>query len=136
MEDAAQDCVVCREPIRYYLLGPCDHRHTCHLCGLRMRALYETKTCPYCKLEAPKAIFTSDPSTPFNLIRLGTMHEHRKLQIFCETPELLREVEHLLQFNCPDCGTSCKRKDELNQHIKKEHPKLSLWCVSIVLFLV
>lgn len=42
-------CFICTRPIDYYAVAPCDHR-TCHLCTLRLRVLYKTKNCAYCKV--------------------------------------------------------------------------------------
>lgn len=128
---AATDCVVCREPIKHFLLGPCNHRHVCHMCGLRLRALYQTTSCPYCKVEAPNAVFTSNTSQPFNAFKLNTLHAHRKLHIYCDTEDLLKEVVRLLRFNCPACDATCSSRSELNNHIRKDHPKQTLWCASL-----
>ncbi|GKT89085.1 zinc finger protein [Colletotrichum tofieldiae] len=38
-------CFICAEPIKFHSIAPCNHK-TCHICGLRMRALYKTKDCP------------------------------------------------------------------------------------------
>jgi DNA mismatch repair ATPase MutL len=43
-------CFICTRPIDYYSVAPCNHR-TCHLCTLRLRALYKTKNCAYCKVK-------------------------------------------------------------------------------------
>lgn len=42
-------CFICTEPIVAYAVAACDHR-TCHLCALRLRALYKTRNCAYCKV--------------------------------------------------------------------------------------
>lgn len=42
-------CYICAEPVRYYALGTCSHR-TCHVCSLRLRALYKKKECTFCKV--------------------------------------------------------------------------------------
>jgi hypothetical protein len=50
-EEADADvCFICTRPIDYYSVAPCDHR-TCHLCTLRLRVLYKTKNCAYCKVK-------------------------------------------------------------------------------------
>jgi hypothetical protein len=30
-------------------VAPCNHR-TCHICALRLRALYKTKACAHCRV--------------------------------------------------------------------------------------
>lgn len=47
--DSEELCFICTEPVITYAVGECDHR-TCHRCALRLRALYETKNCTYCKV--------------------------------------------------------------------------------------
>lgn len=42
-------CYICAEPVKYYALGTCSHR-TCHVCSLRLRALYKKRECTFCKV--------------------------------------------------------------------------------------
>jgi hypothetical protein len=42
-------CYICAEPVRYWMLGTCNHR-TCHVCSLRLRALYKKRECTFCKV--------------------------------------------------------------------------------------
>lgn len=42
-------CFICTENIVIFAVSDCNHR-TCHLCSLRLRALYKTKNCAYCKV--------------------------------------------------------------------------------------
>lgn len=42
-------CFICTEPIAIFAVAECNHR-TCHLCSLRLRALYKTRNCAYCKV--------------------------------------------------------------------------------------
>lgn len=49
-EDGAEhSCFICTENIVIFAVSDCNHR-TCHLCSLRLRALYKTKNCAYCKV--------------------------------------------------------------------------------------
>lgn len=49
-EDEEPDtCYICAEPVKYYALGTCSHR-TCHVCSLRLRALYKKRECTFCKV--------------------------------------------------------------------------------------
>jgi hypothetical protein len=57
-EDDGQDlCWICAEPVKYYAVSECNHR-TCHVCALRLRALYKKLDCTFCKVR-----ITSRPST-------------------------------------------------------------------------
>jgi hypothetical protein len=42
-------CFICAASIEHNAVAPCNHR-TCHICALRMRALYKTKDCPHCRV--------------------------------------------------------------------------------------
>jgi hypothetical protein len=48
--DADSDiCWICAEPVKYYSLSECNHR-TCHVCAIRLRALYKKTDCTFCKV--------------------------------------------------------------------------------------
>lgn len=52
-------CFICASPVVHNSIAPCNHR-TCHICSLRMRALYKSKACPHCRvciLPAVEALF-------------------------------------------------------------------------------
>jgi hypothetical protein len=42
-------CWICAEPVKYYSVSGCNHR-TCHVCALRLRALYKRMDCTFCKV--------------------------------------------------------------------------------------
>ena len=46
--DNVDVCWICAEPVKYYALSECNHR-TCHVCALRLRALYKKMECTFCK---------------------------------------------------------------------------------------
>lgn len=46
-------CIICTENVLLYAVGVCNHP-ICHKCSLRLRLLYGTKECPYCKVESIK----------------------------------------------------------------------------------
>lgn len=45
----AEVCFICANPISHISLSPCNHA-TCHICALRLRALYKDKNCPHCRV--------------------------------------------------------------------------------------
>lgn len=49
--DEAAVCWICAEPVKYYSVSECNHR-TCHVCALRLRALYKKMECTFCKVRA------------------------------------------------------------------------------------
>lgn len=45
----ADVCFICANPAAHYSIAPCNHT-TCHICGLRMRALYKSNDCAHCRV--------------------------------------------------------------------------------------
>ena len=50
--DDASVCWICAEPVKYYAISECGHQ-TCHVCSLRLRALYKKTECTFCKVSPP-----------------------------------------------------------------------------------
>jgi len=48
-EEEAEVCFICASEVVHHSVPPCNHR-TCHICSLRMRALYKTNDCPHCRV--------------------------------------------------------------------------------------
>ena len=53
-EDAGEDveaeiCFICASLVVHNSVAPCNHR-TCHICALRLRALYKTRACAHCRV--------------------------------------------------------------------------------------
>lgn len=42
-------CFICASPIEHLSVAPCNHQ-TCHICSLRLRALYKTRACAHCRV--------------------------------------------------------------------------------------
>ncbi len=42
-------CFICASPIEHTSIAPCNHQ-TCHICSLRLRALYKTRACAHCRV--------------------------------------------------------------------------------------
>ncbi len=45
----AEICFICASAVVHNAVAPCNHR-TCHICALRLRALYKTKACAHCRV--------------------------------------------------------------------------------------
>lgn len=50
----AEVCFICASAVVHNSVAPCNHR-TCHICALRMRALYKTKDCAHCRVSKSAA---------------------------------------------------------------------------------
>ena len=48
-EAEAEVCFICASTVIHNSVAPCNHR-TCHICSLRMRALYKTNACAHCRV--------------------------------------------------------------------------------------
>lgn len=48
-EEEGEVCFICASPVVYHSIAPCNHR-TCHICALRLRALYKTRACAHCRV--------------------------------------------------------------------------------------
>lgn len=53
-EDDGEVCFICASPVVYHSIAPCNHQ-TCHICALRLRALYKTRACAHCRVSLFKA---------------------------------------------------------------------------------
>ena len=48
-QNEAEICFICASPVVHNSVAPCNHR-TCHICALRLRALYKTRACAHCRV--------------------------------------------------------------------------------------
>lgn len=58
-ETEADLCFICASPVVHHSVSPCNH-HTCHICALRLRALYKTKACAHCRVRFPHTLSNHD----------------------------------------------------------------------------
>ncbi|PWN44197.1 hypothetical protein IE81DRAFT_37576 [Ceraceosorus guamensis] len=116
-------CHICAEPVQLYSLAACNHR-TCHICAIRLRALYKKKDCTFCKTPIERLIFTSSPDRPFeSFLRDDLPFYDQKLSIAFETREAMEETLILLRFNCPEptCEEACNGWGDLKRHVRRDH---------------
>ena len=52
VDDEREVCFICASPIDHTSIAPCNHQ-TCHICALRLRALYKTRACAHCRVSCP-----------------------------------------------------------------------------------
>ncbi|KAI0306282.1 hypothetical protein B0F90DRAFT_1814209 [Multifurca ochricompacta] len=131
--DAQQDdntdqdlCWICAEPVKYYAVSECNHR-TCHICALRLRALYKKLDCTFCKEPQPTIIFTVSPDAPFSSYTPeGIPLNDQRLAISFESQEMMQDSLVLLRFNCPDssCDFVATGWNDLKLHARGVHGKL------------
>ncbi|KAI3649866.1 hypothetical protein MP228_005498 [Amoeboaphelidium protococcarum] len=118
-------CPICTEDIQIYSFGECNHE-VCHLCSLRLRALYKNNQCALCKTEISALIYTrtSNEEKQFSGYKLDTLIRDQKLGVCFENEDIRDEILLLLHFNCPavDCAvTDANGWLDLMQHCKRHH---------------
>lgn len=119
-------CFICAEPIKLQSVAPCDHR-TCHICAIRLRALYKKDDCTYCKARIDKLIFTASATKHFADYQPSDIpYYDKKLSIHFETKEALEETLLLLRYNCPDprCETASTGWKDFRFHARHDHDRL------------
>ncbi|KAI9280485.1 hypothetical protein BY458DRAFT_430813 [Sporodiniella umbellata] len=122
-EDAENLCFICTEPMITFAVTDCEHR-TCHICALRLRALYKTHNCTYCKAEETTAIFTNKAEKAFSeFTEDDTPFADKKLSIKFETSDMHKDAMNIMKYNCPakGCTECCNDWTELKLHVRKEH---------------
>ncbi|EIW84684.1 hypothetical protein CONPUDRAFT_47956 [Coniophora puteana RWD-64-598 SS2] len=125
-EDDGAICWICAEPVKYYSVSACNHR-TCHVCALRLRALYKKLDCTFCKEPQSTVIFTTSADTPFAEYTPEMIsHKDTKLSISFETAEMMEETLILLRFNCPvtECDYTATGWGDLKLHTRGVHGKV------------
>ncbi|RKP26243.1 hypothetical protein SYNPS1DRAFT_14454 [Syncephalis pseudoplumigaleata] len=118
-----QQCFICTEPMKIVAVGECEHR-ICHVCSLRLRALYKNNHCAYCKTEQAWVIFSEDPLREYSSFgenepacvdaTLGIRYQHQ---------ETFAESTRLLKLACPKDGCSdvVGHWAKLKAHVRDEH---------------
>ncbi|KAK2459502.1 hypothetical protein APHAL10511_008486 [Amanita phalloides] len=119
-------CWICAEPVKYYSVSVCNHR-TCHVCGLRLRALYKKLECTFCKEPQQAVVYTASSDKTYAEYDLaGIPHRDNKLSVYFETQEMMEDTLILLRFNCPDpeCDYIGNGWGDLKLHTRAVHNRL------------
>ncbi len=124
-EDEAEVCFICASPVVHNSVAPCNHR-TCHICALRLRALYKTRACAHCRTEAKFVIFTDDATKRYqDFVETDFQETDEVLGIKYEQKEIHSDTVLLLRYNCPDesCDIACRGWPDLHRHVRSMHHK-------------
>lgn len=125
-DDDSDVCFICASPVDHHSVAPCNHR-TCHVCALRLRALYKTKACAHCRTEAATVIFTDDPEKRFEDYSTDEFfRKDENMGISYEKQEIFEDTVVLLRYNCPDasCDAACLGWPDLHRHVRTAHQKV------------
>ena len=118
----AEVCFICASPAVHNSVAPCNHR-TCHICALRLRALYKTRACAHCRTEAKFVIFTDDAMKRYeDFVEADFQETDEVLGIKYEQKEIHSDTLLLLRYNCPDetCDVACKGWPALHHHVRND----------------
>ncbi|KAK6063284.1 E3 ubiquitin-protein ligase hel2 [Seiridium cupressi] len=123
----AEVCFICASPVIHQSVAPCNHR-TCHICALRMRALYKNKECAHCRTAAPYVIFTDDATKRFEDYSaeapdISTTDEN--VGIRYNNEDIVGDTVLLLRYNCPndECDFAGLGWPDLHRHVRSVHHK-------------
>ncbi|KAK0725035.1 hypothetical protein B0H67DRAFT_120210 [Lasiosphaeris hirsuta] len=122
-EDDAEVCFICASPISHYSVAPCNHS-TCHICALRLRALYKSNECPHCRTAAPYVIFTDDPTKKFEEYKSSEITStDENIGIKYSSEDIVGDTVLLLRYNCPDldCEYAGLGWPDLHRHTRTVH---------------
>ncbi|WFD33342.1 RING-type E3 ubiquitin transferase [Malassezia cuniculi] len=125
-EEEAEVCFICADPIELYSIPPCNHS-VCHICSVRLRALWKNNNCAFCKNEATRVIFTRNNTKTYGEFTPDDIpFKDDKLDIYFENKDDLDNTIALLHFNCPHrkCNEVLGSWSELRGHVKHEHSRL------------
>ncbi|KAK6357506.1 hypothetical protein TWF718_001815 [Orbilia javanica] len=121
--DNEEICFICANPIQYHSIAPCNHM-TCHICALRMRALYKTKQCPHCRTNSDYVIFTTNGEKAFEDYSASDIAAtDETLGIKYEGKQVRADTLVLLRYNCPEpsCDVACLGWPDLHRHVRNTH---------------
>ncbi|KAL5606449.1 hypothetical protein BROUX41_002865 [Berkeleyomyces rouxiae] len=129
-DDAASDtseevCFICANPVQHYSIAPCNHT-TCHICSLRMRALYKTKDCAHCRTPSDYVIFTNDAEKKYQDYADSEISStDTNIGIKYANEDIVGDTVLLLRYNCPDseCDFAGLGLPDLHRHVKSTHSK-------------
>ncbi|EAW08515.1 E3 ubiquitin-protein ligase HEL2 [Aspergillus clavatus NRRL 1] len=124
--DDGEVCFICASNVAHTSVSPCNHR-TCHICALRLRALYKNKACAHCRTESNYVIFTDDPTKRFeDFTDSDFSQKDENLGIEYENNDIFEDTVLLLRYNCPDnnCDVACLGWPDLHRHVKSKHGKV------------
>lgn len=126
-DDADDDdvCFICANPIQHHAVAPCNHV-TCHICALRMRALYKNKDCAHCRTSAPFVIFTDDATKRFEAYTSADITSaDDNIGIRYTNEDIVGDTVLLLRYNCPDlsCDFAGLGWPDLHRHVRSAHQK-------------
>ncbi|KAI8935970.1 hypothetical protein NX059_007474 [Plenodomus lindquistii] len=125
-DEDVEVCFICASAVQHTAVAPCNHR-TCHICSIRMRALYKTKACAHCRTESDHVVLTDDHEKQYEQFTpVDFFKSDDNLGIHFENAGVFDDTRLLLQYNCPDgdCDVACLGWPDLHRHVRTAHHKV------------
>ncbi|TAQ91303.1 hypothetical protein B7494_g272 [Chlorociboria aeruginascens] len=122
-EVEAEVCFICASTVVHISVAPCNHR-MCHICALRMRALYKGRDCPHCRTSGEYVVFTDNPNKRFeDFTETDFVKTDKEIGIQFDQLDIWEDVQLLLRWNCPDasCDVACLGLRDLHHHVWAVH---------------
>ncbi|KAK3899894.1 E3 ubiquitin-protein ligase hel2 [Staphylotrichum tortipilum] len=122
-DDDVEVCFICANPVSHYSVAPCNHI-SCHICALRLRALYKNKDCPHCRTSSPYVIFTDDGTKRFEEYTDAEITStDDNIGIKYAGEDIVGDTVLLLRYNCPDadCDFAGLGWQDLHRHVRSVH---------------
>ena len=124
-DDDADVCHICANPVIHHSVTSCNHV-SCHICALRLRALYKNKDCPHCRTTAPYVIFSDDGTKRFeDFASTDITSTDDNIGIKYTSEDIVGDTVLLLRYNCPDseCDFAGLGWPDLHRHVRSVHNK-------------
>ncbi|PVU93574.1 hypothetical protein BB561_003179 [Smittium simulii] len=99
-------CFICANKTKYWAIGACNHPF-CVLCSLRLKVLFKTNDCPYCKVDPGKLIYTDTNTKQYTQLQIKSDEYYdSNLNFVCQSKPIYEYAIYILSYNCPykNCG--------------------------------
>lgn len=120
-------CIICADhPIEYWSMGICSHS-CCWKCSVRLRALFQMKTCPICKTMLPMVLITRKRYSAQQLQSIFQNQESYdcdiSMGILFEDQNSRRMIAQALKLACPiqECTSHFTSRLNMPIHMNKAH---------------
>ncbi|TMW65890.1 hypothetical protein Poli38472_003655 [Pythium oligandrum] len=129
VDEDADMCLLCADPIQFYAVGECNHHGICSKCSMRMRMLMDDRNCPICKQHLDRVVVykTQRSFESFQLWgdaggRDSVLDEPSEI-IFYECRAHYNTLRGLRDYACrmKRCKVVCGSMHKLKDHLRIEH---------------
>lgn len=124
-----EKCILCYNPIKYFLMGKCEHKNVCSQCSLRMRLILGEKACSICKGVSEEVVLSSNIDLDWedfeDEIKRHEIKDRYDSSLYYEDEKARAEGMRLRVLTCPirNCGDKKRygSVDLLRMHMETQH---------------